>query len=104
MTHEIDLPEKVVKQLIQVFSGWPDIETVTIFGSRALGNAKSGSDIDLCFDGKILNRQQVSSLQNYLEEESLFPYFFDCVHFKSIENEYLRQHILEHGKLLWQRD
>ena len=73
----IDLPQKTISQLISLFSSYPEIERVTIFGSKALGNAKAGSDIDCVFSGKKLTSQIVSRIPNYLEEETLFPYFSD---------------------------
>jgi len=74
-----------------------------IFGSRALGNAKSGSDVDLAFIGKDLTLQLVGRIQNYLEEETLLPYFFDCVHLESTENRELLAHIHDYGKVLYER-
>jgi uncharacterized protein len=98
---EIDLPKEVVARLNGIFSSYPEIEKVMIFGSRVLGNAKLGSDVDLAFDGKDVTLQLVSTVQDYLEEETTLPYFFDCVHLGSVENEDLRKHILRYGKILY---
>jgi len=95
---KIDLPQKTISQLISIFSAYPEIEKVTVFGSRALGNAKSGSDVDCAFSGgKNLTSQLVSRIQNYLEEDTLLPYFFDCIHLESTQNKNLLEHIKTHG-------
>ncbi len=101
--NEIDLPQKVIAQMIAIFSGYPEIEKVVIFGSRALGNAKPGSDIDLAFIGNNLTLQIVSQIQNYLEEETLMPYFFDCIFLKTIQNQELLLHIRTYGKTLYNK-
>ncbi len=97
----IDLPPKTITQLISIFSTYPEIEQVTVFGSRVLGNAKPGSDVDCAFSGKKLTSKLVSRIQNYLEEETLFPYFFDCIHLESAQNRDLLEHIAPHGIILY---
>ena len=100
---KIDLPAEVAAQLVDIFSSYPEVEKVIIFGSRALGNAKLGSDVDCAFIGKNLTFQLVSRIQNYLEEETLFPYFFDCVHLESTRNQELLEHIKIYGKILYEK-
>ena len=99
----IDLPIKTLSQLIAIFTTYHKIERVIIFGSRALGNAKPGSDVDLAFSGKNVTSHLVSLIQSYLEEETMLPYFFDCIHFESIHNKELLTHINDHGKVLYER-
>jgi predicted nucleotidyltransferase len=94
---KVDLPRKTISQLISLFSAYPEIERVVIFGSRALGNAKAGSDVDLAFSGKNLSFHLVGKIQTYLEEETLLPYFFDCVHLGSTQNTALLEHIKNYG-------
>ena len=36
--------------MIDVFSRYPEIETVFVYGSRTKGNFRPGSDIDLALD------------------------------------------------------
>ncbi|WP_461634148.1 nucleotidyltransferase domain-containing protein [Labilibaculum euxinus] len=78
----------------------PEIQEVILFGSRAMGNYKIASDVDLCIKGSKINRQIVLSLRELLEEEYSLPYFFDVVHYEQITNEELRRHIDEKGKRL----
>ena len=99
----IDLPVKTISQLIAILTTYQEIERVIIFGSRALGNAKPGSDVDLAFSGKNVTSHLVSLIQGYLEEETILPYFFDCIHLESIQNKELLTHISDHGKVLYER-
>jgi predicted nucleotidyltransferase len=98
---KIDLPENIIKIIAEVAEKFPEIERITVFGSRVLGNAKPGSDVDLAIMGKAVTAKVISSLHDYLEEETNIPYFFDIIHFDSIENEGLREHINYHGKTLY---
>lgn len=101
---EIDLPLETISQLVSIFSAYPEVEKVVIFGSRSLGNAKPGSDVDCAFIGKNLTSQLVSRIQNHLEEETLLPYFFDCVHLESTRNKKLLEHIHTYGKILYEKN
>ncbi len=97
----IDLPDKTINELHTIFASYPEIEKAIIFGSRALGNAKPGSDIDCALSGKHLTMKIVAKIQQHLEEETLIPYFFDCVHLETISNPDLIDHIKQHGLLLY---
>jgi len=78
----------------------PEIQQAILFGSRAMGNYKKASDVDLCIKGEKINSQIVLSLRELLEEEYPMPYFFDVIHYEQITNEELRNHIDEQGKRL----
>ena len=100
---EIDLPESVIKTVVEIAAKFQEIERIEVFGSRVLGNAKKGSDIDLAVFGISLTPQTVSAFQRCLEEETNIPYLFDILHFESIVNASLREHILEHGRPLFSK-
>ena len=101
---EIDLPIETIAQMVSIFSTYPEIEKVMVFGSRVLGNAKPGSDVDCAISGDNVTSQLVSRIQSYLEEETLLPYFFDCVWFESIQNKKLCKHINTYGKVLYEKN
>ena len=65
-----------------------------LFGSRAKGNYKKGSDIDIAIIG---DEREVSYLLN---EETFLPYFFDVVNLEKIKNKNLIEHIKRVGKWL----
>jgi len=83
-----------------IFSEYPELDKVIIFGSRAMGNHKTGSDVDLALFGSLLTEKIVSSIHFELNENSLMPYFFDVINYHSISTESLKDHINQQGKLL----
>ncbi len=80
-----------------------EIEKAVIFGSRAMGNYKKGSDIDIAIFGNKITFRILSSLHYQLNEEIATPYFIDVVHFEKIKNDELKRHILEEGKIIYEQ-
>jgi predicted nucleotidyltransferase len=56
------LDKNVIEQIKNVFDEFPQIEEVLLYGSRAKGNYKPGSDIDLSLKGENLNHNLVNSV------------------------------------------
>lgn len=83
---EVDVMNEVLKSL--------DIQKVVLFGSRAKGNYKKGSDVDLAIVG---DERKVSYILN---EETNLPYVFDVVNLHKITNKNLIEHIERIGKVL----
>lgn len=54
MTLRFGLKEAAIQKICGVFARYPQIEKAVIYGSRAKGNYKNGSDIDLTTHGKDL--------------------------------------------------
>jgi len=82
----------------------PRLEKAVLFGSRAMGNAKKGSDIDIALIGKDINQQLINKVSTKLNQEAPIPYFIDIVDYKSINNQKLKQHIDEHGVTIFERE
>ena len=72
---------------------FPEIIEVILFGSRARGNYKTGSDVDLAIKGDRLTYEITARLADCLNEEKPLPYFFDVVHYESIAEPKLKEHI-----------
>ena len=77
---EIDLQPELHLFLVEWAQQYPEIEQIVLFGSRALGNAKKGSDVDLAVVGTQVTQSLVDKFHTTLGEDTLFPYFFDVVH------------------------
>lgn len=77
-----------------------EIESAVVFGSRAMGNYKPGSDVDIALKGSRITGRTVSDLSTLLNEELPLPHFFDVVHYDTLESEALIRHIDEHGAAL----
>lgn len=96
------LAEEDIEMINAVFSRFPQVEEVLIFGSRAKGNYKKGSDIDLAIKGKEINTRLVSKIHGILEEEIPLPYKFDVVNYATISNPAFIDHINRVGVIFYQ--
>ncbi len=81
----------------QVFATFPGIESVTIYGSRALGSFREGSDIDLTLKGSDLDYDILARVTREIDGLNL-PYLFDISLFHKIDNPDLIDHINRIGK------
>jgi predicted nucleotidyltransferase len=100
MTDEFGLPSDVVSQIRSVFGAFPQIESVIIYGSRAKGNYRPGSDIDLTLVAPTLSISHLFEIENELDD-LLLPYKIDLSLFHQIENPDLVDHIQRVGKLFF---
>jgi len=83
---------------------FPSITLAVIFGSRAKGTYRTGSDIDLALFGNGITYEQVLEISSYLNEETLMPYFFDVVDATHLTHEGLKAHIERVGKIIYVRE
>lgn len=97
------LLDRDLKYILEAISKYSEIEEVIIFGSRAMGNYKKGSDVDLALIGENVDRKIVRRLSDNLNEEYPLPYFFDVVSYKDISNEELIKHIDNLGKSIYKK-
>ena len=96
------LDETVIKKLKRVFTKFPAVEKVILYGSRAMGTYRHGSDIDITLLGKNLSNQTIFGIQDEIEELYL-PYSFDISIFDRIDNEDLIDHIKRVGKVFYEK-
>ncbi len=92
-----------IDEILQALGQFPAIDEAILFGSRAKGNFKPGSDVDIAIKGKAIDHSCVTAFSFFLNEESLLPYFFDVVHYEGITELELVQHIDRVGKLLYKK-
>jgi len=92
-------PEQV-KAIQQVLAAFPEVEEAVVFGSRAKGNFKPGSDIDLALKGNLLKFDELLALYDKLELLEL-PYTFDLVVYASIKEADLTMHINRVGRVIY---
>jgi predicted nucleotidyltransferase len=86
------LSDKIVNRLKMVFAENAKVETAIIFGSRAKGNYKEGSDIDIVIKGLELNFEDRLNLMQKLDELGL-PYKIDLINYYNITDLDLIDHI-----------
>ena len=97
------LTEKDIELIRSAIAAHPEIEEIVVFGSRAMGNHKNGSDVDLAVKGSGVSLRTVSRLGAQLNEELPLPYQFDVIDYTSIDSPALTKHIDSIGKVLFQR-
>jgi len=85
------------QQINFIFSKYPEIESVIIYGSRAKGTHKPYSDLDLTILGENINLTILQKIELELDDLML-PYKFDISVFSTIENKELLEHISRIGK------
>ncbi len=89
---QFGLSDKIIKQLQDISSQYKNIEKVIIYGSRAKGNYRKGSDIDIVFYGDNLNLKTIYKIEEDIEKLYL-PYLFDIAIFSHIKSKELIEHI-----------
>jgi len=96
------LKDEVVEKINRVFAVHPEVEEAVLYGSRAKGNQRPGSDIDLTLKGSSLNLQIVNRLSRELDD-LLLPYTFDISIFHQIANPELIDHIERVGRVFYRQ-
>jgi uncharacterized protein len=99
---DFGLSEHTIKILKDYFNTIDDIEMVKIYGSRALGTFRKGSDIDFAIFGGI-NPDLISKISYELDELQT-PYMFDVTDYNSIQNPDLKEHVDKFGKNFYLRE
>ena len=93
---EIDLPEKYIEIIKQIFSPYKSkIKKVILFGSRTTGKAKPYSDIDIAVVGD-LSSGELAEIRELFEESSL-PVEVDIILYSEISSNLLKNHIEKFG-------
>jgi len=98
------LLDRDLNSIIEAVDKYSEIEEVILFGSRAMGNYKKGSDVDLAIVGENIDRKILRRISDDLNEEYPLPYFFDVLNYNDISNEALKKHIDSVGKSIYKRN
>ena len=97
--NKFGLSPDILDRLRSVFIAHPNIEEVLVYGSRAKGNYRQGSDIDITMIGEQLQWSDMQTIELALDDLML-PYSIDLSIFHQIENNDLREHIKRWGQSL----
>jgi len=101
LSTQFGLKPSVIEKIRGVLREYPQIEQVLLYGSRAKGNYRQGSDIDLTIKGDQLTPALLMEMENKLDD-LLLPYKIDLSLFHSIENKELIAHIDHVGLVFFQ--
>jgi predicted nucleotidyltransferase len=96
------LKEETIENIKMVLARHPAVEKGLLYGSRAKGNFKQGSDIDLTLSGDTLTSPELGAIAEELDD-LLLPYQIDLSIFERIANADLREHIDRVGVVFYQR-
>jgi predicted nucleotidyltransferase len=99
---ELGLSPSNIDKIRKVFADYPEVEKVIIYGSRAKGNYKPHSDIDLTLIGERLDLTTQFRIETALDD-LLLPYTIDVSIFHQISNPDLIEHIGRVGKTFYER-
>lgn len=102
MNNEFGIYDKTFNMILETLKNEPKVEKAAIYGSRAMGNYRTGSDIDIALFGDEVDYDVVSKIHFILNEELPIPYFIDVLSMKDLKNESLRDHILNEGKVFYE--
>jgi predicted nucleotidyltransferase len=90
------LPESTIHKIRAVLSRYPQVEKAILYGSRAKGNYKNGSDIDLTLHGAELTLNVIYKILDELDD-LLLPYTIDLSIFDKIDDPDVIEHIQRVG-------
>ena len=95
------LSEIAQQKILSVFNLFPEIQEVIIFGSRAIGSYREGSDIDMAVKGNI-NFGKLLNICSKTEDLNL-PYKFDILDYSKIKEPGLIEQIDKYGDVFYKK-
>jgi len=96
------LTNLTIQSITSVFVKHAEIEEVVIYGSRAKGNFREGSDVDLTLIGQGLSSDLLSTVLQEIDDLNT-PYLFDISIFSSLKSPELEGHIKRVGKTFYKK-
>ena len=96
------LTTTTVARLQSVLALYPEVEKAVLYGSRAKGTYRPGSDIDLTLCGGELNHTLLTRISNELDD-LLLPYQIDLSLMSSLSHPALLDHIRRVGLVLYEK-
>src|SRR5690606_2495564 len=95
--HKFGLTAEEMEIIFTIFRNSPEIKQVNIYGSRAKGNWKAGSDIDLVIMDENITSETIWKLKEAFED-SLLPYFVGLQLFSELPESDYKSHIKRIGQ------
>ena len=95
------LAPQTVERIQVVLAHFPEVASAVLFGSRAKGTAKQGSDIDLALFGEGLDWRLLGRIEDELDD-LLLPYTFSLVHHDARTDSEVAAHIARVGVPFYQ--
>ena len=102
MNMRFGLSDNEIDALRLTFASFPEVKEAIIYGSRARGNYRISSDIDITLKGEELTYTQLALLDEKIDLLYL-PYFVDISLFDSLKDSNLVENIVRDGQVFYQR-
>ncbi|WP_130472545.1 nucleotidyltransferase domain-containing protein [Candidatus Magnetaquicoccus inordinatus] len=96
------LSAESVEAVQAVLARFPAVARALLYGSRARGDFKPGSDIDLALCGDTLTHEHLTAIAWQLDD-LLLPYTLDLTILEHMAPVQRRQTIIQEGKLFYER-
>ncbi|MCL2214560.1 MAG: nucleotidyltransferase domain-containing protein [Treponema sp.] len=98
---EYGLSDNTISALFSVFKKYNGINQVILYGSRAKGCFKTGSDIDITIKtDNSFTRDDLLNIAGDFDDSDI-PYFVDVSIYENLSNPDLKAHIDRAGKILY---
>lgn len=97
------LSDSAVEKIRGVFASHPKVRKAILYGSRAKGNYRNGSDIDLTLHGEALDFSEMTRIDNDLDD-LLLPHMIDLSVFHQLNHMGLMEHIERVGQVFYLSD
>ncbi|MCX7950831.1 MAG: nucleotidyltransferase domain-containing protein [Clostridiales bacterium] len=95
------ISEKLLEDIINIISNEKDIIKASIFGSRARGDFRKNSDIDICIYGDLDSIKFNLLIDKFNELNT--PLDFDIINFEKIKKDELKNNIIKYGVIIYER-
>lgn len=94
---EFGLEKNVIEGIVNILKKYPEVEKAVVFGSRARGNYRKGSDIDIALFGDKIT-SSINTKIFYDIEDLYLIYKIDLINFNTLlEEKKLAENILNEG-------
>ena len=97
---EYGLSDKTIQAIRGVFEQHPQVQKVILYGSRARGDFRNGSDIDLALLGEDFDLSVQFRIANE-QDDLLLPYMIDLILLEQVNDPDLRERVEEEGVVFW---
>lgn len=96
------LEQHIIDTFIEVFEANSNVDKAYVFGSRAKGNYRPDSDIDISVKGQDLSTDDIIAMSVAFETKGI-THKFDLINYNSIKEPALKEHIDRVGIELYSR-
>lgn len=96
------LKDSIIIKIKNILSKYKEIEKALIFGSRARGDYKKTSDIDIAIFADNITSTRLNLLRNDFDELDII-YTIDVVDFYKASKEELKNNIINEGVVIFKK-